>query len=145
MHRIVAAKFGAPASVVMMWSVAPPFAHASPEDPYGNDWVAMAVAPTAPGTPMSYGLAGTQEEAVGIAMDLCTKGSAGHPCYVVSTIEYGCVAAAINERTGAFTGGRGPDETSAIQEAADRRLLDADPEGFNVAGVQCSIPLTPPQ
>lgn len=65
MHRIVAAKLAALASVVMMWSVAPPVAQASPEDPYGGeDWVALVVAPFAPEPSVKYGLAGTQDEAV---------------------------------------------------------------------------------
>jgi hypothetical protein len=146
MHRIAAAKIGVLASVVTMWSVAVPVAHASPEDPYGGeDWVALTIAPFAPGMPVRYGVAGTQDDAVQTAMDFCNKDSAGHPCYVASTIEYGCVAVAINHRSGAFTAGRGPDEASALQDAANKTVFDADPDGFATGGVMCSTPSTPPQ
>ncbi|WP_328360986.1 DUF4189 domain-containing protein [Mycobacterium sp. NBC_00419] len=144
MHRIAAANFGVLASAAMMWNVATPVAHASPEDPYGNDWVALAIAPFAPGTPTKFGIAGTQDEAVRIAMDFCNKGSSGYPCYVGSTTEYGCVAVVINHRSGSFSGGRGPDLNSAIQDAANGTATDPDPHGFEVAGAKCSEPSTPP-
>ncbi|BBZ77756.1 hypothetical protein MANY_30930 [Mycolicibacterium anyangense] len=145
MNRIAAAKFGALAAVVTIWSVAPTFARASPEDPYGEDWVALVVAPFAPEPSIKYGMAGTQDEAVRIAMDLCNRENAGkYPCYVGSTTEYGCAAVAINQRTGGFTGGRGPDEASALQDAANQTASDADPTGFKSGAVRCSNPVTPP-
>ncbi len=145
MHRIAAAKIGVLASAAMMWSVATPAAHASPEDPYGNDWVALAVAPFAPGMPVKYGIAGTQDEAVRIAMDFCGEASGGQPCYVASTTQYGCVAVGLNLRSRSFTGGLGPDEAAAMQDAANKAIYDADPDGFRVGSAQCSIPSTPPQ
>lgn len=121
-----------------------PIAHASPEDPYGGeDWVALVVAPLSTEAPF-YGLAGTQDEAVRIAMDLCNHESAGNTCYVATVTEFGCVAVAVNRYSGSFMAGRGPDENSAIQETANRALADANPQGFTLAGVKCSIPLTPP-
>lgn len=145
MHRIAAARFGVLASAAMVWSVAAPVAHGSPEDPYGDDWVALAVAPFAPGMPVTLGSAGTQDEAVRIAKDLCNAGSGGHPCYVASTIQYGCVAVDLNHRSRSFVGGRGPDRETAMQDAVNKTSSDADPDGFGVGSVECSIPLTPPQ
>ncbi len=145
MHRIAAAKIGVLASAAMMWSAVTPAAHASPEDPYGYDWVALAVAPSAPGMPVKWSRAGTQDEAVRQVMDFCNKDSGGHPCYIASVTEYGCVAADLNHRSGAFVGGRGPDRDSAMQDAIDKTASDADPDGFGVGSVECSIPVTPPQ
>ncbi len=137
--------FAALVSAAMVWSVATPVAHASPEDPYGEDWVALAVAPFAPEMLVTWGTAGTQDEAVRIAMDFCNQRSGGHPCYVGATTEYGCVAVDLNHRSRSFTNGQGPNEAAAMQDAANKTASDADPEGFGRGSVQCSIPSTPPQ
>jgi hypothetical protein len=50
--------------------VSAPISAASPEDPYGEDWVAVALSPEAGiGT---YGAAGNPDQATQIALDECT-------------------------------------------------------------------------
>lgn len=114
-----------------------PTASATPDDPYGDDWVAMAVSPA--GGDGGYGASGTQDGAVQIALSECGQHSSG--CVIVSSIEYGCVAFARDGKTH-WAGGRGPDKDAAVNDAA------AKLPGYNPAtltgGSACSTPLTPP-
>lgn len=114
---------------------------ASPEDPFGEDWVAIALAPET-GNVITYGSAGSSDEATGIAMSECTQRSAGHKCRIATAIEYGCAAGAINVKTFAWSGGRGPDLDSAVADAMSK-LPPFDP-GDVAAGGHCSNPVTPP-
>lgn len=68
----------------------------------------------------------------------------GAPCYVASRNEYGCVDVALNHRSGEFTAGRGPDEASAMQDAANKTASYSHPDGFGKGTVHCSNPSTPP-
>lgn len=80
-------------------------AHASPEDPDGNDWVAIAVAP-ANGV-ATYGGGGTHDEAIRIAMDECHQRTSGR-CEMAKVLEYGCAAYTWNIHTQSWAGGAGP-------------------------------------
>lgn len=115
-----------------------PTAAASPEDPDGEDWVAIAVAPEA--SKMTYGSAGSRERAVEIAMDECVSRSDGTRCVMATAIHYGCVAAALDPQTGSWAGGRGDTQEAATADALSKLSADASPVG----GGHCSTPLTPP-
>lgn len=127
-------------AILAIGFVAAPAASASPEDPYGDDWVAIAISPQHP--PGGYGAAGNPDQASQIAMDECTQRSAGTPCYVADVIEYGCVSAVINNKTGGWAGGRGPNQDAANMDAASK--LPPYTTGDVTGGGACSIPVTPP-
>lgn len=121
--------------------IAAPIAAGTPEDPFGDDWVAIALSPE--NRNGGYGSSGTPEHAVQIAMDECAARSNGTRCVLGSAIQYGCVAYGIDHRTNAWAGGRGPNEDAAMQEVAAKL-----PPGFvpdeTSGGAACSTPLTPP-
>lgn len=117
-------------------------AAATPDDPYGEDWVAIAVAP-AIDQALWYGRSGTSEHATQIAMDGCNQISQGNPCYVASAIQYGCVVVSVNPQTRSWAGGRGPNEDSAMNDAAAKTAGGPDSDGYQLVGAKCSDPLTP--
>lgn len=118
----------------------PGVAHASPEDPFGDDWVAIAVSPQAGiGT---YGSAGNPDRATQIAMDECNQRANGRRCVVATAIEYGCVAFALNIHTQAWAGGRGPNPEAAMADATAH--LPPFQLGDVTGGPQCSDPVSPP-
>jgi hypothetical protein len=121
-----------------LFSAAP--AVATPDDPYGEDWVAMAISPEAHiGT---YGAAGSADVATQIAMDECAQRSNGARCLIATATQYGCVAYGIDIRTNAWAGGRGPDEDAALRDVATK--LPAFTEGDVVGGPACSTPRVRP-
>jgi hypothetical protein len=115
-------------------------AAASPEDPYGEDWIAMAVSPSTGNA--GYGGGGNADEAVRIALNECRDHTNGGRCEVASVIEYGCVAYAWNVHTQSWTGGRGPDKDSATADAAGKLMpyMQGDVRGNAI----CSNPVVPP-
>lgn len=121
--------------------VAAPAAWATPDDPHGDDWVAIAHSPGSP-IPGGYGGSGTPEGAAQIALTECQTGSPVGPCMVIVTIEYGCVAVAINTKNGQWAGGRGADMAAANEDAAAK--LPPFQYGDVRSGGKCSTPATPP-
>ncbi len=89
----------------------PAVADATPEDPYGDDYVALSVNPQT--GRMFFGTSGTSDGAANIAMAQCN--SLGGPCVIAGGIQYGCVAVAWNP-DGSWAGGQGNarDVASAI-------------------------------
>jgi hypothetical protein len=127
------------AAAAALLSAAP--ASATPEDPYGEDWVAIAVAPEAHiGT---YGAAGSAEAATQIAMDECRQRSNGARCQIATATQYGCVAFGIDVRTNTWAGGRGPNEDAALSDVITKLPPDFA-EGDVVGGPACSTPRTRP-
>ncbi|MCX2931343.1 DUF4189 domain-containing protein [Mycobacterium sp. CVI_P3] len=115
-------------------------AQASPEDPFGEDWIALAISPEAGiGT---YGAAGNPDQATQIALDECNQRSNGRRCVLATATQYGCVAYTLNTVTQAWAGGRGPNLDAAILDA--RSKMPSFGENEVVAGGQCSNPTTPP-
>lgn len=113
-----------------------PVAAATPEDPYGEDWVAIALAPADGGG--GYGASGTPDDAVKIALDECSHHG---KCVVASAIEYGCVAFVLDTQNH-WAGGRGPDKDAAMNDAVGK-LPDPSAAGMT-GGSACSTPLTRP-
>lgn len=111
-------------------------AHASPTDPDGDDWVSIALSPVNGGA--GFGMAGNHDQAVQIAMDECLQRSDGTRCVTADTMEYGCVAFALDPTSRSWAGGRGPDKDSAITDAV-AKVPGQQPQ----AGGMCSIPATP--
>lgn len=129
----VAACIVAPSTVQSAW--------ASPEDPYGSDWIAIAISPE--NRNGGYGGGGMPEEAIRIAMDECVIRSNGNRCVFVTAQQYGCVAFGIDHRTNSWAGGRGPTEEAALQEVALTLPPDFDPQQVS-SGTACSHPQFPP-
>jgi hypothetical protein len=88
-------------------------AHASPEDPYGDDYIAVAVSPATGGG--GYGASGTMDDATHIALLQCHEYT-GSECVIATAIHHGCVSLATNI-DGQWRGGRGPDEAAARADA----------------------------
>lgn len=137
-ERLVVWSVVAVAAVAVSWCGT---AQASPEDPYGSDWVAVAVAPTVSGS-ASYGGGGNPDDAIKIAMDECGARSAGARCVLAEVMEYGCVAEVVNNKTQAWAGGRGPTVEAATADASTQ--LPPFELGDVTGGGWCSTPLTPP-
>ena len=124
---VAALRFAAPAA-------------ASPEDPFGEDWVAIAIAPK--NGVATYGGAGNPDRATQIAVDECNQRATGHRCTIVTSMQYGCVAYALNTDTQSWAGGRGPDPDAAVADATTK--MPPFNLGDVIAGSQCSTPVTPP-
>ena len=88
-------------------------AQASPEDPYGDDYVAIAINPITGES--AYGMSGTQEHAIEITMTMC---QAKGPCLVAQAMHHGCVGIAFDPVSRVWASGRGVDELSAATEAS---------------------------
>lgn len=110
-------------------------ASATPEDPFADDYVALAYSPTE--GVGGWGTSGTEDGAQSIAMDHCQH-AGGTACMFAGSNEYGCVAYVTNPATGHWTGGSGPDPVAAVADAY------AHIDGGNVGATHCSTPMTPP-
>lgn len=111
--------------------------HASPEDPYADDWVAMAYSPTTGSG--GWGTSGTDLGANSIALSECTKNGGASDCVLTATTHLGCVAYATTA-AGIWVSGQGPDEGGAIQDAANVASARPDADSFTLGGVHCSKP-----
>lgn len=130
------------ASLIVAAALSPAVASATPENPHGDDFIAVAVSPSVLEA-ASYGGSGTQQGAITIALDGCKTRSQGQPCYVASVIQYGCVSFLVHPPTQAWSGGKGPDPDAATLDAARKLPADLNPAEI-VGGSQCSDPMTPP-
>lgn len=113
-------------------------AQASPENPYADDWVALAYSPST--NQGGWGTSGTDLGANSIALAQCGQNSGNAiDCVLTATTHVGCVAYAAGP-AGAWVGGQGPDEGGAIQDAANQALARPDASAYNLGGVHCSKP-----
>ena len=107
-----------------------PAANASPEDPHGDDYVAIAISPST--LVGAYGSDGTAEGADNIALSECAQSGAGD-CIIAQATRYGCVAYVFKTDTHQWAGGRGPDADAAVADAQARLpIADGQP------GAHCS-------
>ena len=87
-------------------------ANATPENPYGDDYVALAINPETGS--VSFGTSGTPDGAASIAMVQCN--GHGGPCVIAQAMQYGCVAVAWDPVGSHWAGGQGsaPDVAAAV-------------------------------
>lgn len=111
---------------------------ASPEDPYADDWVALAVSFSKDAG--AYGTAGNADLASQIAMTECGKKASD--CMVTAVLQYGCVFFAHNTKTGEVATGRGPDPETASNDATSK--MQPFELGDVTGGPKCSTPMTAP-
>jgi Domain of unknown function (DUF4189) len=105
-----------------------PVVNASPEDPHGDDYAAVALSPSV--GIGGYGSDGTADGAARIALSECARGSGAGDCVVTSAIHHGCVLYVISEDGQQWAGGRGPDPAAALADAQSKlpvsvRAVDA--------------------
>ena len=109
-----------------------PGAAAQPDDPLDEDWVAMAISPGVAG---GYGVAGTAQDAIAIAIAHCRNQAPAGPCITAEVIRFGCVAYATESPVGSWATASGPD-VNAASAAALAKL----PPGSSVQFTRCWNP-----